>query len=117
MNKFQLTKHFNLREFQCRHCGQVKVDSRLVNKLQMFRYIVGQPITITSGYRCPTHNKAVGGAPKSKHMEGIAADIRVEGMTPKQVAELADKAGFTGIGIYKNFVHLDIRPNKARWIG
>lgn len=117
MNKFQLTKHFNLREFQCRHCGQVKVDSRLVNKLQMFRYIVGQPITITSGYRCPTHNKNVGGAPKSKHMEGIAADIRVEGMTPKQVAELADKSGFTGIGIYKNFVHLDIRPNKARWNG
>jgi len=117
MNKFQLTKHFNLREFQCRCCGQVKVDSRLVDKLQMFRYVIGRPIIITSGYRCPEHNRAVGGAPKSKHMEGIAADIRVEGMTPKQVAELADKAGFTGIGIYDNFVHLDIRKDPARWNG
>ena len=117
MNKFQLTKHFNLREFQCRCCGQVKVDSRLVDKLQMFRYVVGRPIIITSGYRCPTYNKAVGGAPKSKHMEGIAADIKVQGMTPEKVASLASQAGFTGIGTYSTFTHVDIRENPARWNG
>lgn len=109
-----LSKNFNEREFACKHCGNIKLNSDLVTKLQKLRDLVGRPITINSGYRCPTHNKNVGGSPGSKHMQGTAADIQVSGMSPKQVANAAEKVGFLGIGLYSTFTHVDLGP-KRRW--
>lgn len=45
--------------------------------LDSVRSRLGEPIVITSGYRSPTLNKAVGGVNNSKHLLGIAVDIRV----------------------------------------
>ena len=74
---------------------------------------------ITSGYRTESHNKKVGGAKKSIHMMGIATDIVVKGVAPEDVAAYAellmpDKGG---IGLYRTFVHIDVRHEKARWKG
>jgi uncharacterized protein YcbK (DUF882 family) len=61
----------------------------------------------------------VGGKAYSQHLYGKAADIVVSGITPKKVAAYAEtllpKKG--GIGIYKNFVHIDVRATKSRWNG
>jgi uncharacterized protein YcbK (DUF882 family) len=80
------------------------------------------PVIISgSGYRTTSHNKKVGGAPKSQHLTASAADISVKSMTPKQLAnsieELIAKGKMKqgGIGIYPTFVHYDIRGTKARW--
>ena len=113
----QLSKNFNQREFACRHCGMVYVEPELITILQALRDTVNKPIKVTSGYRCPTHNKNIGGAAQSRHMQGQAADLLVSGMTPAAVAQVAARVGAGGIGIYKSgFTHVDIGPER-RWNG
>jgi uncharacterized protein YcbK (DUF882 family) len=118
MNKLKISKNFSLHEFEC-HDGShlVKLDEVLIEKLQQLRDKIGLPITINSGYRTPEHNTKIGGAPKSQHMLGKAADISVRGWTAKQITEMAETIGFGGIGIYhkQNFVHVDVRETKTRW--
>lgn len=116
MSYKQLSKHFHEREFACHHCGEVKVDPRLVDKLEELRTACGnKPITVLSGYRCQRHNTNVGGAPQSQHLLGKAADIVIVGLLPDRVAELAEGVGFGGIGRYDHFTHVDVRDGYARW--
>jgi len=118
MNNIQISKNFKLKEFQCKDGSQlVKIDSELLHKLQKLRDLIGKPIIINSGYRTPEHNKKVGGAKNSYHLQGKAADIKVNGISPSELVKYAEQVGFNGIGIYKNFVHLDIRPVKTKWYG
>ncbi|WP_461367369.1 YcbK family protein [Candidatus Darwinibacter acetoxidans] len=114
INDFALTEHFRLREFQCKcGCGTVKLDPSLVWRLQALRYKVGGPLVINSGYRCQAHNKAVGGADNSFHMQGLAADVACpKGLTVEQFTQMCLELGFTGVGAYpdQGFVHVDMRP-------
>jgi uncharacterized protein YcbK (DUF882 family) len=115
-----LSKHFTLAEFACRCCRRVKVSPRLVKALEELRELAGAPITVTSGYRCPTHNRAVGGKPRSQHVEGIAADIRIGALTVEEMYRLAlQVSAFLngGIGVYpqEGFIHVDTRRARARW--
>ncbi|AKU42643.1 peptidase [Vibrio phage H188] len=112
------TAHFKAKEFMCNcGCGQTKPNSELMAVLQLVRLHFNKPVVITSSYRCPKHNKAVGGASKSKHLEGIAADIQVKDIEPMEVYHLLDSIfpNHYGIGSYKTFTHIDVRPTKARW--
>ena len=120
-----LAKNFVSSEFACRGrgcCQVVRVDPKLVAYLQTIREHFGQPVTINSGYRCPGHNKAVGGASASRHTLGMAADIAVAGVAPAKVAKFAEQLGVGGIGLYETdadgyFVHLDTRERPAYWYG
>lgn len=56
--------------------------------LQPIRDKYGKPIIVTSGYRCPALNRAVGGCPTSQHILGQAADIRTVTDTVKDNYEL-----------------------------
>ncbi len=79
------------------------IDNNLILKLEQLRYNLGnKAVIINSGYRTPTHNKRVGGASKSQHLYGKAADIVVRGVTPSTVYNAADKL-FNGVG---GIVHL-----------
>jgi uncharacterized protein YcbK (DUF882 family) len=70
------------------------------------------PLRILSGYRCPRHNTAVGGATRSRHLAGDAVDIPSGYATVAQAAA----AGFTGIGSRGVWaVHVDCRPSPSRW--
>ena len=110
--------NFQVKEFACKDGSDtIKVDDELVEKLQCMRSYFGVPITINSGYRTPSHNRTVGGSPTSQHLLGKAADIVVKGKSPKVVAEFAKKIGFTGVGTYTNFVHVDTRPTPSYWNG
>ena len=118
MNNIKVSKNFKLREFECKDGSHlVKIDSKLVTKLQKLRDLVGKPIIINSAYRTPSHNKKVKGSPKSQHLLGKAVDIHVNGISPKNLAKYAEKAGFDGIGTYKTFIHVDVRGKRARWQG
>lgn len=65
----------------------------LIDKiLEPLREAYGKPIIVTSGYRCPALNKAVGGTASSQHMMGQAADIRTVQDTPEENKKLFDLA-------------------------
>ncbi len=91
--------------------------------LEPLRKHLGKPLKITSGFRSPSHNAAIGGAKNSLHTTGMAADVAVGGI-PEQVKAAAflsklDEVG--GIGLYesKGIVHVDIRPHvgkPAMWL-
>jgi zinc D-Ala-D-Ala carboxypeptidase len=66
---------------------------RLASLLEQVRTAVDRPIRVSSGYRCAALNRAVGGAPASAHMNGLAADISAPGLSPKQLATAIVAAG------------------------
>ena len=114
-----LSRHFNREEFacQCGACDHIAVDFELVVVLESVREHFNAPITITSAYRCPDHNADVGGAEKSQHLTGKAADIVVKGVSPDQVYKLIDGMfpDQYGIGSYTTFTHIDTRSKWNRW--
>lgn len=112
INDFKIRENFKLSEFQSPDTQEVKVDSRLLDKLQALRDRVGKPVIVTSGYRTPEHNKRIGGAKGSYHMQGLAADIVIKGLTSREIAAIARDIGFTGIGVYptRGHCHVDVRP-------
>jgi len=115
----RLSPHFAEEEFACRCCGLVRVNPRLVHLLEQLRgQLGGKPVVVSSAYRCAVHNRAVGGARQSQHLLGNAADIAVTGIAPRAVAAAAEKMGFTGVGRYSGFTHVDVRlGGKVRWVG
>jgi uncharacterized protein YcbK (DUF882 family) len=113
----RLSNNFSTHEFECSCCGDTKINMELVNLLQEMRDELGEVIHITSSYRCPEHNAEVGGAKKSQHLLGTAADIVVRSCSPDYIYEyLTNKyPNKYGIGKYKSFVHIDVRSKRARW--
>jgi hypothetical protein len=120
-----LSTNFKSTEFDCHGsgcCSSTQVDENLVKYLQKIRDHFGKPVTISSGYRCATHNKNIGGATNSRHSKGQAADIYISGVTPAEIAKYAESIGILGIGLYEtdkdgHFVHVDTRTTKAFWYG
>ncbi|NQT22347.1 MAG: DUF882 domain-containing protein [Candidatus Omnitrophica bacterium] len=108
-NGIKLSEHFAQRELACSCCGETRVNFMLIIKLEELRERLNAPIIITSGYRCPLHNKAVGGVKNSQHLYGNAVDIKVEGYSPTEVSEIAKEMGFTFTKVYSTWVHVDIR--------
>ena len=120
-----LSTNFKSTEFDCHGsgcCTQTKVDDQLVKYLQQIRNHFGKPVNVSSGYRCETHNKNIGGATGSRHSKGQAADIYISGVTPAEIAKYAESIGILGIGLYEtdadgHFVHVDTRETKSFWYG
>lgn len=116
----KVSDNFKVKEFKCKDGSDVVLISpELVTILQKIRYHYGKAVHINSGYRTPTYNKKVGGATHSQHCYGMACDIRVNGVKPGDLADYIETLmpGWGGIGIYKNFVHVDVRGKKSRWNG
>jgi hypothetical protein len=121
----KLSDNFSVSEFACHGsgcCSTVLIDERLVTYVQKIRDHFGVPVKISSGYRCPTHNKNIGSSTSSRHAKGQAADIVVEGVAPAKVAAYAESIGIKGIGLYETkkdgfFVHVDTRTRKSFWYG
>ena len=121
----KLSTNFKVSEFACNGsgcCSEVLIDTELVNILQKIRNHFGKAVSISSAYRCPTHNKKIGGASGSQHTKGKAADIKVADVKPAEVAKYAESIGVKGIGLYETnkdgfFVHVDTRTTKSFWYG
>ena len=114
-----LSAHFSREELQCRCCGQLKIDSRLLDGLEVLRALAGVPVVVHAGYRCARHNAEVGGVPNSEHTLGRAADIHLPGLSLQQMYDLVSSVaefGVGGVGVYDgNFLHVDVRGHRARW--
>ncbi len=123
----QLSPHFNAREFRC-SCGkshETLLASELVDKLEaLYTALNCSKIIVTSGYRCPEHDKAVGGTSSGQHTKGTAADVCCYGqdgqpISSKTVCCKAQDLGFTGIANITSsyqYTHLDVRTS-GKWYG
>ncbi|MEQ9145095.1 MAG: D-Ala-D-Ala carboxypeptidase family metallohydrolase, partial [Parvibaculaceae bacterium] len=87
-------------------------NEEALDKLQALRDRLGKPLIVRSAYRSPAHNRAVGGAPRSKHMDGAAFDIAMANHDPVAFEAAAREAGFLGFGFYprSGFIHIDLGP-------
>jgi uncharacterized protein YcbK (DUF882 family) len=83
------------------------MESEFLEKLDAAREIAGIPFVISSGYRCPKHNKEVGST-ATNHPLGVASDIRcTDGASRFKIIAALIQAGFTRIGVAKTFIHCD----------
>lgn len=115
-----ISEHFSRWEHSCKcGCGFDVVDVELNTLLEHIRNYYNKPVTITGPNRCAAHNNGQGGARRSLHMEGKAADIVVKDTSPRAVytyltRKYPDRYGF---GLYGDRVHVDVRKVRARWHG
>jgi hypothetical protein len=114
----KLSANFTVKEFACKDgSDKVLIDTNLVEILQKIRDHFGKAVVINSAYRNEAYNRKIGGASKSQHINGTAADIRISGVTPEEVAKYAEHllANSGGIGLYPAFTHVDVRAKRSRW--
>jgi zinc D-Ala-D-Ala carboxypeptidase len=104
--------NFSPAEIACRGTGQLKLHPEALDKLQALRDRLGKPLILRSAYRSPEHNRAVGGAPRSKHMDGTAFDVAMSNHDPVAFEAAAREVGFLGFGFYprSGFIHIDLGP-------
>jgi uncharacterized protein YcbK (DUF882 family) len=99
---------------RCQRTGaETPLDPRLIELLYRISQRTRQKIQIVSGFRAPMFSLAT----LSYHTRGMAADIRIPGMTPLMVRDLARSMGVKGIGYYpvSQFVHVDVRDEHMEW--
>lgn len=125
------SKHLTWKELACKngiaYPQKFILDGRIFKVALMFediRAIWGKPILIHSAYRTPEYNKKIGGARLSQHCQGRALDLAPpQGVTINQfydaIKRNTSEFGIRGIGKYKTFVHVDIRPSDRLvvWFG
>jgi zinc D-Ala-D-Ala carboxypeptidase len=111
----QITRNFSEAEFDCKcGCGLKDISVKLVEDLQITRSEYGCPMTVTSGIRCPTWNKASGGSKNSSHLTGLAVDIAMDDAVLRhRLIRTILEMGWMRIGIAKSFIHLDIDYKKT----
>ncbi len=104
--------NFSPAEIACRGTGKLLINDAALDKLQALRDRLGKPLIVRSAYRSPEHNRAVGGATRSKHMEGAAFDIAMANHDPLAFEAAAREVGFLGFGFYprSGFIHVDLGP-------
>ena len=117
-------KNFAFEEFKCSCCSKVKMDTAMLDLVQSARDELG-PLSITSAYRCPSHNASVSKTGENgPHTTGHALDIGVKDSRHRK--ELIDyfATKVTGLGIAKSFIHIDnlthehgfsMRPNAWKY--
>ena len=104
--------NFSPAEIACRGTGKLLISEAALDKLQSLRDRLGKPLIVRSAYRSPEHNRAVGGATRSKHLDGAAFDIAMANHDPAVFEAAAREVGFLGFGFYprSGFMHVDLGP-------
>ena len=125
----QLSEHFTLEELTHSEVAERKnLDNtpnalevanlvRLAGLLEEVRSLLNKPIMLNSGFRSKAVNDSVGSKDTSQHRIGCAADIRVPGMTPKQVVEavIASNIGYDQIiEEFGSWTHISVPDTAAR---
>lgn len=126
----KLSQNFNLDEFtQSASATRLGISNEptpeviasllalVTNVLQPLRTALGQSVTVTSGYRSPAVNKAVGGVKTSQHSEGKAVDIVVSGLAPYDVVEVLLKLNIPfdqAINEFNDWTHISFNKDINR---
>lgn len=138
----KLSEHFALGEFACHDGSDLVLVSedlvKLLEKIRAWARTVVSPdavVIITSGYRTTSYNAAVKGKSNSRHILGEAADFKIaygpkgslgkymKFVEPKRIAKALDNGEVTGaafiggMGLYRSWLHVDVRSSNTRWKG
>ena len=105
---------FKPEEVACKGTGKLSINDGFIGKLDLLRSHLGIPLSLSSVFRSPYYNAKVGGAPRSMHLFGLAADIQIVGKDKNLILELANDLKFTGFGYYRTFLHVDL-GRKREW--
>lgn len=107
------------RLFRCHHTGEIHPIAPelfdLLDRVQVTLGRPGEPYELVSGYRSPRYNELLrrngrGVARRSYHLRGMAADVRLPGVSLRDLRRAAQRLGLGGVGAYREFVHLDVGP-------
>jgi uncharacterized protein YcbK (DUF882 family) len=124
----RFTKHFAVAELACKDGTPVpekyyKNAKAICERAEKLRALVG-PLTVTSGYRTATHNKRVGGEPKSYHLTASALDLKSYTKTAEELTALykeliaSGEVPDGGLGTYPRegggWIHIDLGPGGPR---
>ena len=126
MSELQFSEHFSLTEFTHSQTADRKgIDNTIPKRLypritELCQHILEPmrahfgPLIVSSGYRCPPLNKAVGGSRYSQHMSGEAADIISPRVHPLELCEWVKKSSEVPfhqcIYEYDDWCHVSIAP-------
>jgi uncharacterized protein YcbK (DUF882 family) len=89
----------------------------MIVMLESFRNAVKRPVIVTSAFRCPDHNRAIDGSENSMHLVGLAADVKVEGVSARELYRIASTIPvIKGLGVsdFDNYLHIDCRKSRER---
>jgi len=111
---------FTEEEMRCQcGCDQDGMHSEFMEKLTSLRADWSQPMTVTSGYRCPNHPIEARKTKPGAHASGRAVDIAIQGEDAYKFLCAALGHGFTGIGVNQKgsarFIHLDDLTRDEGW--
>jgi hypothetical protein len=124
-------KYFSLSEFlNSATAKRLRIDNtpsfevvdnlnKLADYLDNIREKVGKPILISSGFRCPVLNKAVGGVSNSQHQKGLAADLICADME-KLLSVIRETGGFDQLikehrnGSKSYWLHVSVCPRNGK---
>lgn len=115
MNK---SKHFSTKELTCKcGCNTCEMNEKFMEQLENLREYLSTPLVLSSAYRCPTHPVEAVKTKGGYHTLGRAVDIKCTDSTMRFNLVLAAlQMGFRGIGVSKNFIHLDNRNHGLIWL-
>lgn len=111
-------KYFSKKEFACkcggRYCNgyPAPISENLMRVLDTIREMAGTKCIISSGLRCDTHNRNVGGVPNSWHRQGKAADFALVGKSAKETIKYAEEFSALIIELYaidNSYVHMAVK--------
>ncbi len=112
--------HFKAEEFRCKHCGEILIESKIIDILEELRNYLKKPVIITSAYRCKVHNRRIGGVPNSAHTKGLAVDIKATNSKIRhEILSFLLSKGIKRIGIANVFIHFDLdsdKPQNVIWL-
>jgi hypothetical protein len=107
------SKNFSFKEVQCRcggkyaSCRRVWMTRATFAMMESYRAKSGKPMEVVSGCRCPSHNKAVGGSPTSRHPMGLACDVQPRySVATVKGWKVATHIGYGSVS--KKVVHIDL---------
>jgi uncharacterized protein YcbK (DUF882 family) len=111
-----MSNFFQPSELACKcgrpNCDAAPIDPILIIKLDGLRRELNEPMKLTSARRCDFWNRSptVRGSKDSQHLQGKAIDCWCPNAAfAWRLVRLAVKHGFIGLGVGRNFIHLDVR--------
>lgn len=116
----KISDHFSKKDFACKESGQFKISLGLVGILEELRSKIQKRIEIVKGFESLEVAEKRGKLKRNFHTMGLAADIRVDGMSPQELFTCVESIeGIAGIGlnVADNYVHIDTRKaERLCWV-